>query len=535
MRIKKSKRSLKRAFWFIMESMASVKTFFSSNATIIRIIFLILIFFLFAYHPVNDPDFGWHLRAGQIEIESGIVPKHDIFSWTMPEYQWVNHEYLTDALYFVLYRLGNSTLFLLLLYAAVGFLIFVVLLPRLCGNLDWEDRMLIGLSAFFVSRPFFGARSQVLGWLGFLLVRFLWEKYRATQQKKWLWFLPLVFFVWANLHASFPIGFVLLGLLMFFDIADSFPGASSASYASLRLWLLNQKEKMFFFVLVVLGSLAVTFINPFGYHLYLDLVRTVQSPLMKNFIAEWVPAAINGKNAAVFYAYLFSFFLIIFHKIGVDEGKNFSFRDTVLFLLFLATALSSQRFIPFFVLVSLPMLYQKISSNKLMMPALAFVLAGVMIFPNIVLSRNMEMKNPDDVIYETPATMIDLPYWGNQTYFSADVPVGAFDYIKKHIMPDRAFNDYNWGGAVIWELPNIKTFIDGRMPYWELGGKNIFRDYIIIESTRPGWHEKIQEYGINWFLVRPNSAIAAALAIEPQKWEKRYEDAGSVIFVKKGF
>ncbi len=101
-------------------------------------------------------------------------------------------------------------------------------------------------------------------------------------------------------------------------------------------------------------------------------------------------------------------------------------------------------------------------------------------------------------------------------------------------MSDRVFNDYTWGGSMIWELPQIKTFIDGRMPHWVIGEKNIFRDYIIIESARPGWHDKIQEYGINWFLVRPNSAIAAGLALVPQEWEKRYEDAGSIIFVKKG-
>ncbi|MBU6415304.1 hypothetical protein KGQ34_03660 [Patescibacteria group bacterium] len=515
--------------------MIAVKNFFSSHETAIRIIFLILIFFLFAYRPVNDPDFGWHLAAGNIEIASGAIPKLDLFSWTMPEYQWVNHEYLADAFYFALYRLGHGTLILLLLYVAVGFLIFVVLLPRLCGNPDWEDRMLIALSALFVSRPFFGVRTQVLGWLGFLLVWFLWERYLATREKKWLWFLLPLFLLWANVHASFPIGFVLLGLLMFFDVADSFPGASQASYASLRLWFAREKEKICFFALIGVASLAATFINPFGYHLHLDLIRTIQSPLMKSFIAEWVPAAINAKNAAVFYAYLFSFFLIIFHKIGIDKKENFSFRDTVLFLLFLGAALSSQRLIPFFVLVSLPMLYKKISSNKLMVPALAFVLAGAMIFPNIALNRNKtEIKNPDDVIYETPRGTIDLPQWGNQKYFSADVPAEAFGYTKTHLLPDRVFNDYNWGGAMIWELPNVKTFIDGRMPYWEMNGKNIFRDYIIIESARPGWHEKIQEYGINWFLVRPNSAIAAALLLEPQEWEKRFEDAGSIIFVKNG-
>lgn len=512
------------------------KHFFSSrHAFALRIAFLIFIFFLFSYRPVNDPDFGWHLRVGQIEVATGVVPKHDIFSWTMPHYPWVGQEYLSDAIYYVLYRLGGGTLLLSLLYVAIGFLIFIILLPRVSGSPDWEDSMLIGLSAFFVSRPFFGVRSQVLGWLGFLLVWLLWAKYRETGRRTWPWVLPFVFFVWANLHASFPIGFVLLGILMFFDVVDSFPGATLVSFASLRSWFLVQKEKLFLFACVAGISFAATLMNPFGYRLYEDIAHALTNQLNRGFIAEWTPAVINSQNLIVFFVYLFSFLFIVLNHIGVGEEKHFSFRDTALLLLFLGAALSSQRLVPFFVLISLPMLYRIIASNRLILPALAFVLAGAMMFGSIFSNRKTGDPVPNDAIYETPAATIDLPYWGNQTYFFTDVPVGAFEYIKKHTMPEHIFNDYTWGGSMIWELPDIKTFIDGRMPFWILGDKNIFRDYIIIESTRPGWNEKIQEYGINWFLVRPNSAIAAGLALLPQEWEKKYGDAGSVIFVKKGF
>ncbi len=419
--------------------MSATKHFFIQHNTVFRVAFLILIFFLFAYRPVNDPDFGWHLQSGKTVIETRLVPKQDIFSYTMPDYPWVEQEYLSDAIYYVLYRFGNGTLLLSLLYVLVGFFIFVLLLPRLCGCSNWEDRMLIALSAFFASRPFFGVRSQVLGWLGFLLVWFLWTKYQEVHEKKWLWLLPLLFFAWANLHPSFPVGFVLLGILMFFDITGAFPDASFVSFDSFRAWFWKQKEKLILFASVVIVSLAVTLINPFGYRLYMDIVYAVTNQFNREFIAEWTPSAINAQNLVVFYVYLFSFFFIVFNQVGRsrswgggEAGKGeeiFSFRDTTLLLLFLASALSSQRLVPFFVLVSLPMLYRKTSSHKLIFPALAFVLAGVMLLGGISSSRQKENSLLNDVIYETPRATIDLPYWGNQKYFFVDVPTGAFDYI----------------------------------------------------------------------------------------------------------
>ncbi|HEY8812222.1 MAG TPA: hypothetical protein VIO86_06990, partial [Candidatus Dormibacteraeota bacterium] len=44
----------------------------------------------------QDPDFWWHLRVGRWIIENGKLPSHDLFTYTVPDHVWTDHEYLTE-------------------------------------------------------------------------------------------------------------------------------------------------------------------------------------------------------------------------------------------------------------------------------------------------------------------------------------------------------------------------------------------------------------------------------------------------------
>src|SRR5438445_10717748 len=51
----------------------------------------------------QDPDFWWHLRIGRWMVESGGLPSHDIFTFTVPAHVWTDHEYLTEILMWLIY------------------------------------------------------------------------------------------------------------------------------------------------------------------------------------------------------------------------------------------------------------------------------------------------------------------------------------------------------------------------------------------------------------------------------------------------
>ena len=69
-----------------------------------------------------DPDFGWHLATGNLILKSGF-PKTDPFSYTMPSFLFVEHEWLVDIIFAKLYSVvglpGISALFSILFLSAV--------------------------------------------------------------------------------------------------------------------------------------------------------------------------------------------------------------------------------------------------------------------------------------------------------------------------------------------------------------------------------------------------------------------------------
>ena len=63
------------------------------------------LFFLWSLYTL-DPDFGWHLRAGQYFLSNG-VPASDIFTYTASSFPWVDHEWLSDIFVALVYQLGS--------------------------------------------------------------------------------------------------------------------------------------------------------------------------------------------------------------------------------------------------------------------------------------------------------------------------------------------------------------------------------------------------------------------------------------------
>ncbi len=62
---------------------------------------------LLAFRPAIDPDVFWHLATGKWIWANNQIPKADPFSWTTPGRDWIAHEWLTEAIWRVVYRGGG--------------------------------------------------------------------------------------------------------------------------------------------------------------------------------------------------------------------------------------------------------------------------------------------------------------------------------------------------------------------------------------------------------------------------------------------
>ncbi len=132
----------------------------------------------------------------------------------------------------------------------------------------------------------------------------------------------------------------------------------------------------------------------------------------------------------------------------------------------------------------------------------------------------------------------------------------SIPFLKTLPLSENLFNDYGWGGYLIWKLPERKLFIDGRMPSWRKDGQFVFGDYIKISKAEEGFQELLDKYDIkimllrkemkeakveNWlskFLEKQNWLLKT-LGLEPSKnlyqelinsgWQTIYEDKTAIV------
>jgi len=81
------------------------------------------------------------------------------------------------------------------------------------------------------------------------------------------------------------------------------------------------------------------------------------------------------------------------------------------------------------------------------------------------------------------------------------------DYAQNHSVV--LFNEYGWGGYLALYAPQIKVFIDGRMPHWQDNyGHSLMQDYIQINyfCHLADIDRVFNRYNINTVLIRNSSA-----------------------------
>lgn len=403
-----------------------------------------------------DPDFGWHLKMGNLILEKGI-PKTDPFSYTMPDFPFVDHEWLTNIVIAKLYPLiglkGLATVAALFTLAAL-----LISIPSKFKRWAFIPFLLSSATIF----TFTGVRPQIQTWL-FLAVLF-----KVTLDKKlwlrWRFFVPILFILWANLHGGFASGIVVIVVI-------------------LATQVIKTKKVDITDLFVLLSSIAATLINPYGPRLWGEVWMQISDGSLRFWIAEWIPILFSVNLA--FCALLALSMLLILHyrkKIGLTK--------LVLYFGLLLAGLSSSRHVPLWLMITLPLVlnclewfYQDIKKIPLAAKRFNLVYKTALILTIFVFFFN---------IYYTLKSSFSL----NQTY-----PNKAISYLKSNLPKGQIFALYGWGGYLIWNLPEKKVFIDGRMPSWHWSTPNnsngAFEEYKKVFYFAQSYQQIFDKYNIN--------------------------------------
>jgi len=340
------------------------------------------------------------------------------------------------------------------------------------------------------------------------------EAFFRGEERRW-WIFPMLMLLWANLHGMF-----ILGLLAFI--------ISLAGWAWER-WLEGCNSPVSGRGVLFLGlfSTLATFLTPSGFHLWeaiFDLAGG--SPFITSMTAEYKPADFHNPGTWPFLILLGAILAT-----SVLSGCKLGMARALQLAGWTLIGLYSARNIPLAAIVLAPIGAELLAAWLKESPALA----GLARF-----SRSLERIERDLrgwlwslsgvlLCLVLLASGISLALDGRPYQFLPErLPVAAVDWLKENPPPGRMFNEFDWGGYLLYRLwPEQKIFMDG---HTHIYGDTLSREYVAIQSRAPGWESILDKYQVEWAILRTNNHLVDVL--QQLGWLKAYRDDTAVILTR---
>ncbi len=241
------------------------------------VILLLGLTFLLGVFPLKDTDFWWHLRTGDLIRKTGVVPHRDLYTFTVPDHEWIDLHWGFEVVLSRLYQLGGVDATTLAKCVVTTLGMAILLTTRKRGWPTWV-MVVAWLPALYVLSGRMYVRPETATFLYitiFLTVIFRWHG------RPWLAFiLPIAEILWVNTQGLFILGLVILT----FGLADSAFTRRLNEPEDRRWWAIVLSAS----VLTGLAALA----NPYfikGALFPISLIKTMGSPIFEEKIAELTP------------------------------------------------------------------------------------------------------------------------------------------------------------------------------------------------------------------------------------------------------
>jgi hypothetical protein len=455
--------------------------------------------------PVLEPDVWWHLRVGQWVAEHHAVPLHDPF--TTQGRPWAAYSSLFELLLYglyaafglagvVVYRVGLSLAVTAALHAFVR-----RLERRFLVATALTAAALLAVGMLFSERPWlFTILFTTLTLHAVVVLR------RPGPAPRWVWGLPAVYVLWASLHIQFVYGLFVLGLACVAPLIDRRLGRAPADegreMAGGPGWRLLGLSA---------ACLLATLANPYGLGVYRVVIEYATQPGPFRYINElralefreacdWVMLALTG---AACWA------------LGRRRPGAF---EVLLLVVAAALAFRARRDLWFVVLADLLILA---SAGPGVGPlGRPFSLAAG---PRALVALALA------VLAAFCAWVQDLSPAGLARRVDSAFPAAAARAVRRQGLAGPLYNDFNWGGYLIWALPGMPVNIDGRT---NLHGDERIERIGKTWAGLPGWDEdpELERAGV---VLGPTASPLASLLLRDGRFRRVYRDELASVFVRE--
>ncbi len=463
----------------------------------IAVLILLLAWYgVFLFHKIDltTSDLGRHIKNGE-EILTGNfqVLYTNYYSYTNPDYPFVNHHWLFGVVFYWLWKtVGFSGLQLFfIILSLVTFWFFFDLARK---NTGWK----IAIPAALFLIPLIAERTEVRpeAFSYFFAGIFLWILWR----RKWPWTLPFLMLLWVNLHVYFFVGI----LILFIFLLNNF-----------KLW------RVF-----LASSLAIP-INPFGYRAILFPVYALQNYGYK--IVE---------NQSVWFL----------QKLGVAENPNYAWFWLALAALIAAGVFAffkkEKNSLVFFLPAVVFGLMAAFAVRNFTIFAL-FTLPAVSCGIKTLFNQSAPREEKYAISITALILILIITFFSHQTkmpFLRGDFGLGlmpgnesAAKFLKEAKIAGPIFNNYDIGSYLSFYLEPKSVFVDNRPEAYPV---SFFEKiYIPMQESEKKWKEANETYNFKtivfaWHDYTPWGQKFLSEKLKDPAWKRIYLDNYVIIFEK---
>jgi hypothetical protein len=438
-------------------------------------------------------DLAYQIRAGEFMLNTHTILRTDLFSFTALGSPWMNQQWGAQLLFAMLFRLGRWPGLILSRVALAALVYAFVYLSCRSSGASTRLSAALTFASFGVSAGGLILRPQLLGMA--LFATFVWlAASREAHPRRLLCVLPLMA-VWANVHGSFVLGPVTLGLAYLED------RRRRSTRATKTLWL-------------ALASAAVACLNPFGLRVWKYALSIGTNPEITRAIVEWRPTSVRVSIGLLFFLSVAAVAAILARR-----GHLVSWPSLLTLGLFFFLGLFAIRGIYWWALAAPP------------------VVAGALAAP----PRGQAHDNPSSLNTGIAAGLLALalfflPWWrGGGPDFQRGLldhaPLGLTARLEQVLGPGRRmFNPQIWGSWLELALPEHRTFVDARI---EVFPDTVWRDYDGVSIGRDGWQRILERWRVDVVVAhRGQQSKLIPLILRDPGWRLDYRDREGYIFVR---
>ncbi len=459
---------------------------------------------------IRDGDTGRHISLGKYMIENRTVINRDLFSYTIHSKPIAVHEWFSEVVYggaYMVMGLNGVILVAALILSTTFVLVFRELINRETPHL-----LAFGLTlwAIWITMIHWLARPHIFSYLFLALYAPLIGRIYRGKDVSLLPIAATMLF-WANSHGGFIYGFAVW---MAYIVGWVIENRKTA-----RLWTSPILKKL----LAAGGvSFLATFINPAGWHLWEISLGYSSQKYFNDRISEWRSVDFHSLGAFPFWVML-AVLVIVFLRID----KKTPLGEAFLIAGYTALGIYSVRNIPPYAVVVIPLVgiyfasyfdqVKLLTRINLQVESIEHHLRGIFWPIAVTVTCTFMLLS---------GINLDAAKKG-YSFNSTEFPVEAVDWLEKNPLPGNMFNQFRWGGYLIYRLwPNQLVFMDGQTEFF---GERLTRQHDQIMDAQEGWENVVEKYRITWMIVPVESRIALLLG-GSTKWKTVYRDTTAVIF-----